>query len=78
MCNLIIYQFKQEETNKVINKRQTKVDVEWATRECNRLMNTTLVNMCDEIPGFNTVSFRADCVADALVCVSNLPYENYI
>jgi len=48
------------------HKRQI-IDKAFATQECERLMNTTIVNACAEVPDFDISAFRKGCVADAVV-----------
>jgi len=49
------------------HRRQEEFDEDWAVEGCQELMNTTIVNMCSEIDGFDTAVFFNNCVADALV-----------
>ena len=56
----------QDSTQPSVRNRRQEYDEAWAILECQKLMNTTIVNKCEEI-GLNMSSFRLDCVADALV-----------
>jgi len=56
----------QASLQNIRQKRQEEFDEVWASQACEKLMNTTIINMCADI-GFNTSPYRADCVADALV-----------
>ena len=49
-----------------VQKRQV-YDEKWAQQECERLMNTSIVNKCTDVPNFDSASFRENCIADALV-----------
>jgi len=56
----------QNSNTMVVQKRQV-YDEAWAQQECERLMNTSIVNKCTDVPNFNSASFRENCIADALV-----------
>jgi len=66
----IVHLFQDHSGNR--NKRQSndEIDETKAIHGCEELMNTSIVNLCANVPFFDISVFFNNCVSDALVCIS--------